>query len=225
MTVLCFVDTETTSLRRDRRAWEIAVIARKPGGGDAEHRWLIDARDLELGNADPASLKIGRFYDRHPQAQPGRQRDRTGVQAEGEVLAEVEAITRGAVLVGCVPNFDAEVLAARMRANGICPSFHYHLCDVEALAIGFLHGRRSRQNEIVDSYPLENDGEPAPGLVRWDEPPRQSRLPWSSDELAEALGVKVSTQDRHTALGDARWARDIWDAVTGEALRQGGGGY
>ena len=33
---------------------------------------------------------------------------------------------------------DTEVLANRMRAHGICPSWHYHLIDVEALAIGYL---------------------------------------------------------------------------------------
>ena len=40
-------------------------------------------------------------------------------------------------------------------------------------------------------------------------------LPWKSDDLSAALGIKVSDEDRHTALGDARWARAIYDAVTG----------
>ena len=31
-TKLCFLDTETTSLRPDRRAWEVAVITRVAGG-------------------------------------------------------------------------------------------------------------------------------------------------------------------------------------------------
>lgn len=36
--------------------------------------------------------------------------------------------------------------------------------------------------------------------------------PWDSDELAEAVGV-VDWEGRHTALGDARWAKAIYDAV------------
>jgi len=32
---------------------------------------------------------------------------------------------------------------------------------------------------------------------------------------AQALGVKISEEDRHTALGDAKFARAIYDAVMG----------
>jgi hypothetical protein len=61
--------------------------------------------------------------------------------AETAALAEAERLTRDAHLVGAVPGFDAEVLAARMRARGICPSWHYHLQDFETLIAGYLHGR------------------------------------------------------------------------------------
>ncbi len=215
MTRLCFVDCETTSLRPDRRAWEIGIIAREPGRADVEHYWFIDAADLDLGNADVMSLKIGRFYERHPQYRLDREPTITDTDTEYDALRLVEAITRGAHLVGAVPNFDADVLSARMRANGICPSWHYHLCDVEALAVGWLNGRRARQNEIVDAYPLENDGKEAPGLVRWNDPIKHASPPWKSDDLSAALGIKVSDEDRHTALGDAKWAMAIYDAVTG----------
>ncbi len=63
---IVFIDTETTSLRPDRRAWEVGLIRREPGRPDAEHRWLIAADDLDLGNADSFALGVGRFYDRHP---------------------------------------------------------------------------------------------------------------------------------------------------------------
>ena len=55
---------------------------------------------------------------------------------------------------------------------------------------------------------------PAPGLVRWNDAPRGVALPWKSDDLSAALGVTVSDEDRHTALGDAKWARAIYDAVS-----------
>jgi DNA polymerase III epsilon subunit-like protein len=40
-------------------------------------------------------------------------------------------------------------------------------------------------------------------------------LPVSLSESAEAMGVKVDPDTRHTALGDARLARDVYDAVMG----------
>jgi hypothetical protein len=198
MNKIVFLDTETTSLRPDRRAWEIAVIVREPqtvthpdgpdttGTRDAEHRWLVDAEDLDLGNADLMSLKIGRFYERHPQARMYASNRTAGVRREAVALAEVEQVTRGAHLVGAVPSFDAEVLSARMRAHGICPSWHYHLQDTETLIIGYLRGQ----------------GQPVPDL------------PWRSDDLSRLIGVEPPGEDsRHTALGDADWCRRIWDAV------------
>ena len=40
-------------------------------------------------------------------------------------------------------------------------------------------------------------------------------LPWDSDEISRVVGVDPDDFDRHTALGDARWARAIYDAITG----------
>ncbi|WP_267595512.1 hypothetical protein [Carbonactinospora thermoautotrophica] len=43
-------------------------------------------------------------------------------------------------------------------------------------------------------------------------------MPWRSDELSIACEVEPAPpEDRHTALGDARWARDLYDAITGRA--------
>ena len=98
---------------------------------------------------------------------------------ESEALVEVERLTRGAILVGAVPNFDTEVLGTRMRANGILPSWHYHLVDVETLAAGA----------------------------------KKLTPPWSFDAVLELYGLSYDEAERHTALGDARMARDLYDAV------------
>lgn len=222
------IDTETTSLRADRRAWEIGIIAREPvvvkhpdgpdtyETADREHHWFIDAEDLDLGNADLMSLKIGRFYDRHPAFAPapvlgipkrGVTVQNAYVHREAHALREVEAITRGAHLVGAVVSFDAEVLGNRMREHGICPSWHYHLCCVENLAVGYLSAH-AQMLERRDAGEIPGP-ERAPALREVITPP------WKSDDLSAALGVKVSDEDRHTALGDAKWAMRVYDAVMG----------
>jgi len=185
MTKIVFIDTETTSLRHDRRAWEIGLIVRDDDGVDTEHSWFVYVGDLDLGNADLMSLKIGRFFERHPQARneviltgPNTPRE---FDSEFSVLREVEWLTRRALLVGAVPNFDADVLGQRMRAHGICPSWHYHLIDVETLAAGH----------------------------------RQMVPPWGFDDILAAYGLRYDEADRHTALGDARMARDLYDMVMG----------
>lgn len=191
MSRIAFLDTETTSLRPDRRAWDIGLILREDGKPDVEHQWFVWAGDLDLGNADPFALSIGRFYDRHTDLNDGPVSYNEDSCPERSVLSDVERLTRGAHLVGAVPNFDAEVLGTRMREHGIAPSWHYHLIDVEALAVGFLSaGDNLAENPIL--------------------------LPWSSDELTSRLGLApVPDEDRHTAIGDARWARAIYDRVTG----------
>lgn len=37
--------------------------------------------------------------------------------------------------------------------------------------------------------------------------------PWNSDELSKHAGVNPDDFDRHTALGDARWAQALYNAV------------
>jgi DNA polymerase III epsilon subunit-like protein len=180
MTRLVFIDTEATSLRPDRRAWDIGYIVRDEDRQDYERASFVAYADLDLGNADPMSLKIGGFYERHPHA---KSLDMQGPMPEVDALHAVEKHTRGATLVGAVPNFDAEVLGNRMRAHGICPSWHYHLVDVETLAAGKL------------------------GMAP----------PWDFDSLLKTFGLGYVESDRHTALGDARMVRDLYDAVLSPA--------
>ncbi len=185
---LAFIDTETTSLRHDKRFWEVALILRQPGQDDVEHTWFVDTQDLDLGNADLQSLKFGRFYERHPWYGPSADDPWApvdGMDREVNVLYRLEQLTRGATLLGSNPSFDAELLATRMRAHGLCPSWHYHHLDVPALALGWLYGSAGR---IPD-------------------PPK-------SDAISLACGVDPANYERHSALGDCRWTRDLYDTVT-----------
>jgi hypothetical protein len=141
--------------------------------------------------ADPFGLRVGGFYDRHPLgrrlskgpgAGGGQQK---AIKSAAYLVAE---FTHGAHIVGAVPNFDTEVLASLLRDVGFTPAWHYHLVDVENLAVGYLAATS-----------------------------RDVQPPWSSNELTARLGLPpVPEQDRHTALGDARWARAVYDRVLNE---------
>jgi len=193
---LCFIDTETTGVHPGRQAWEIAMIRRDPDGVQSET--LIQVLNVDLSAADPFGLKVGGFYDRHFQFAPFAPSSDTLLLDAAEAATVVERVTRGAHLVGAVPNFDAETLDPMLRRGGLIPAWHYHLVDVEALAVGWLAGRGS-----------------IGGFDRFTPRPT---LPWKSDDLSRACGVEPATpEERHTALGDARWAMRLYDAIIGTA--------
>lgn len=182
---LCFLDTETTSLGPDRLAWDIAMIRRGDDGTETEVSFFVD---VDLSNANPQSLAIGRFYERHPMgrflsgraAKPVFHDDSRfgGFLRPAEAAAQVARFTHGATVVGAVPSFDAETLAALLRAACLVPAWHHRLRCVESIASGHV------RQELG-------------GLRR----------------CAEALGLTFDMQVEHTALGDARICREIWDEV------------
>ncbi len=198
---LAFLDTETTGLHADRRAWEVGLIVRDLDANTQSEplRWFVRAEDLDLPNAQPIALSIGGFYDRHPEFRPGGRDPETNMMPMVErrlARVKLEPMLRGAHIVGAVPNFDTHVLSGMFARAGLAPSWHYHLIDVEALAVGHL------------ARWCMTDGE------RTDLP----NLPWNSDDLSRLLGVEPAPPElRHTALGDVDWAMRLFDVVTGDA--------
>jgi DNA polymerase III epsilon subunit-like protein len=165
-----FVDCETTGLDPDRHEiWEVALIY-----AETERSWFLP---VDLRRADPNALRVGRYYDRHP----------NGSDDPAAAAYQIARFLDGNHLVGAVPSFDAVFLQRFLNRHGEAATWHYHLIDVEALAVGWLYGH----------------GDPMTGI-----------LPWSSDLVSRGVGVDPDDFDRHTALGDARWAKAIYEAVT-----------
>lgn len=203
MAVLAFIDTETVGLDPDRHGiWEVGLILRQEDGSEEEFSWQLP---VDLVQADTIALNIGRFHERRlptfgvvdiehrvQHALEGKGGFVLHPNMMGQWAERFVRMTRGAHLVGAVVSFDAERLWRLLRSLGECPMWHYHIVDVEALAAGWLA-------RDPDSLPVEP--------------------PWKSDALSRMVDVDPDTFDRHTALGDARWAMAIYDAVMGPQNR------
>lgn len=197
---LAFIDVETTSLDPALgEVWEVAAVIR-PGArptfkGMTKHRWLLP---VSLQGADPIALDVGGFHQRHPRGNDfdlDEVMDIVGAVRPyptplPDFAREFAKLTHGCHLVGAVVSFDEKRLERILRSQNVMPSWHYHIVDVEALAVGYLMG-------------CDPGGDPASILP-----------PWNSRELSAAIGVEMPTdEERHTALGDAKWAARIWSRI------------
>lgn len=203
---IVFADTETTELDRGRRlAWDVALIRRDPDMSiDRSIQFYID---VPLHDANPFALRVGKFYDRHPYGRwLSNQANHLQTPRDlGEYLtpsAAAETIARwtyGAHIIGAIPSFDAETFSDLLLDNHLTPAWHHHIIDVEAMAVGWLQAKRP--------------GHPA------------LALPYKSDDLALAVAAVIGEEtgtapdltipedERHTAMGDTKWARTWYDAM------------
>jgi hypothetical protein len=136
-----FYDTETHRLGPKREIWNIGAIVRGADGSQKSYDLII--RDVDMTHADPKSLEMNHFHERHPEygGDPGN----AEVVTEAEAAAIVEEWTRpvdGRIphVVGAVPNFDTEVSEKMLSRHGRVWGGHYHLLDTENLTLGFLLG-------------------------------------------------------------------------------------
>ncbi|HEY9372839.1 3'-5' exonuclease [Streptomyces sp.] len=203
---LCFVDTETTGLDpRKHDVWEIAVIRRREDGVDVEYVWQIRP---DLTTADPEALKIGRFEERFavPDGWDAIEFMKSGTPFRSlipEMLFDLQEALSGAVVIGSNPGFDVAFLTKLLQAHGRKLPWHYRPIDIATLAVGALYGRASEwTRKDCDATWYSKVAK----AVGW---------PWKSYDVSRHVEVEPPAKDvAHTALGDARWARDVFDAVT-----------
>lgn len=190
---LAFLDTETTGLDPFvHDPWEIAVIFRE-GDLDTEHTFRIEP---DLTNADPKALDINRYYER-TSADGWQWEDRQ------KTAARLYGLLNGVVLVGSNPSFDAEMLTHLFGRYYAEPKpWLYRTVDIATLAAGYRYGQ-GKSGAYGGDFAFQAD---------------YPQVPYKSYELSRAVGVEPPAKDvAHTALGDARWAKAVYDAVTRQA--------
>ncbi|QZD97571.1 DnaQ-like DNA polymerase III subunit [Gordonia phage LonelyBoi] len=189
MTTYAFVDTETTGLTTEDEIWEFAAILRHSDGAESTVHLHIE-HDWHLADDLPEKFhadheaRFGRAGGMHVYTRTG-------------AASIIHAALQGTHLVGVNPAFDAKMLERLLTVWGLEPSWHYHLIDLSAMTIGYLLARKQEAG--------------SPGLP--------VEVPWRSDDLAAQVMPMAGQYGepkyaRHTALGDAEWSRDWWDALT-----------
>lgn len=200
MTKLCFIDTETTGLNAViHEVWEVGMIIQNSDEVElTEYVWQLP---VDLTMADPIALNIGRFHDRRwPTLVPQGLDQPVGHEVtHGDQLGDPTA--RHQVPPAWMPYWAERFVKLTRGAHliGNVTSF-----DEERLRrLLMKHGQVPMWHYHIIC---------AENLIagRLALPP-----PWKSKELSEAVGVPVP-QDQHSALADARWAKDMYWAVMDE---------
>lgn len=204
---IAFADVETTHLDAELGdAWEVAVILREFDDNeptDTEYAWQIRPN---LATADEKSLEIGGYLERFA-VPPLAEAAWTGYEngpvlpmKRAEAVDAILTVLRGAVLVGSNPGFDDRFLRKLLGLGSA--QWHYRPVCIATLAAGQKLGM-AKIARLAGVEPLPSD---------------EVRFPFSSRDLSRWTGVEPPGPGvAHTALGDARWARDVFDAVTGGA--------
>lgn len=201
---LIFLDCETTGLDPYRHdIWEVAAVRRDVDGTEREYHAFVD-HDVSQADALPDSFRLDHVarYQAEVALPPG-----VMVRQLADFIGVTEDYGKRAHIVGAVPSFDTERLGLLFDAFSVPVPWHHHLIDVEVLAAGYLvgyaHGSfdASGQTEVAAEDSRRAHLEASP--------------PWDSGRLSSLVGVDPDDFERHTALGDVRWAMAIYDAVMG----------
>jgi DNA polymerase III epsilon subunit-like protein len=201
---LAFIDVETTGTDpRWHDAWDLGIVY--ADGAQVEYQFPVD-----LTHADPVALRIGGYYERHlgfPRPAVRWWKDDTTIDGSRRpqdasswltdaAIRTIATRLDGATLIGVNPQFDAAFITKILRSHGFEPTWQYRLIDLNSMARGHLLG--------LDRNP---DSSGTGARIALD-------MTIGSKTLSDWCGV--DRPNDHTALGDARWARDWYQAITSE---------
>ncbi len=130
---------------------------------------------------------------------------------EADAAAIVAHWTAGADIIGLNPWFDTSTLSAMLaRHNFAHEPWDYHLTNIATEAAAWLRGQLHTALPVLRGLCRDGQATEATALLA-----ELTRLPRRTGRLSELCGVEPPTAEEvHTALGDARWMRRWWDAIT-----------
>lgn len=103
------------------------------------------------------------------------------------IARQFAELSAGKYLVGIVPSFDATFLTKFLVEAGIAPAWHYQLVDAEAMLAGSLG--------VAPPWDLRRMIDDAGGAAK------------------DIIGHALATEAHHTAIGDARVAKAIYETA------------
>jgi hypothetical protein len=202
VTTSVYLDSETTHLDyRLGHMWELALIVEGHYTPELDGEHLFTWPEVDLRNADPAALRIGGFY----------QRTAALLAAHGasDVVYTLPWRPQGAKIDALIIHLTpSKQVAASQIATltagavliGCRPEF-----DVDFIA------KNLRENGAVEAWDYHTIDVAQVTLGRLNGKIDRT---YRSDDLAAALDVTPPTrEERHTALGDARWVKRWMDAL------------
>lgn len=215
--IVC-IDTETFGLRRNTQPiWEVAAIW--PDGG--QNLWQLDwshrgeepelLQDI-LADAHPFALEMNGYLGRFgvdPKLDDVSYRVCTPFEFIIQFSMQLKVVESDfgakAHLAGAVVSFDEERIRELYDVHTNTPEgedinypWHYHLIDVESMLL-------DRYAMLVSTRQLVDGNEDGPSTLP---------IPYKAIQLAEAFDIEPTPdEERHTALGDARWVKRVLEAL------------
>ena len=206
MALLLFNDNETTGLDFiNDEVWQVHFLAARTG----ETRAFDSFTRLITHDTEKMKKLPEKFQKIHSDIWSNPDYTglvRTPFATMKEFLEWRESIANEgekAHFIAANPTFDSIML----MNNQIIPFsvfyqiFDYHLIDIEALALGWL-----RHQELNLSWSVPS----VEALT-----PRESFLPFKSDDLSKALGIYNEDAHKHDAISDVDWLVAMWKAMNG----------